>query len=65
MATANAVSFQSACKQWRSRRKLSQLSLFSMISTIGTPQDVTTDELRIEAFYPTDSATELFFRSMV
>ena len=37
------------------------LSLFSVISTFGTPQDITTDELRVEAFYPTDEATEQFF----
>lgn len=41
-----------------------KLSLFSVISTFGTPQDITTDELRIEAFYPTDVKTEQFFRSM-
>ncbi|TDF35869.1 XRE family transcriptional regulator [Alteromonadaceae bacterium M269] len=40
-----------------------ELSFFSMISTIGTPQDITTDELRIESFYPNDEATEVFFRS--
>jgi transcriptional regulator with XRE-family HTH domain len=40
------------------------LSLFSVISTFGTPQDITTDELRIEAFYPTNPATAEFFRSM-
>ena len=37
------------------------LSLFTVISTFGTPQDVTTDELRIEAFYPADNATRAFF----
>lgn len=42
-----------------------KLSLFSVISTFGTPQDITTDELRIEAFYPMDSQTEQFFRSHV
>ncbi len=41
-----------------------ELSLFSVISTFGTPQDITTDELRIEAFYPADDATEAFFHSM-
>lgn len=41
-----------------------ELSVFSAISTFGTPQDVTTDELRIEAFYPTDDKTEAFFQSM-
>lgn len=38
-----------------------QLSLFSIISTFGTPQDITTDELRIEAFYPSDQSTQAFF----
>ncbi len=41
-----------------------ELSLFSVISTFGTPQDITTDELRIEAFYPTNAATAEFFRSL-
>jgi transcriptional regulator with XRE-family HTH domain len=41
-----------------------ELSLFSVISTFGTPQDITTDELRIEAFYPTDAKTEQFFKRM-
>jgi transcriptional regulator with XRE-family HTH domain len=39
-----------------------KLSLFSVISTFGTPQDITTDELRIEAFYPANGATAEFFR---
>lgn len=38
-----------------------RLSLFSVIATFGTPQDITTDELRIESFYPTDSMTKDFF----
>lgn len=37
------------------------LSLFSVISTFGTPLDITTDELRIEAFYPADESTSAFF----
>jgi len=41
-----------------------ELGLFSVISTFGTPQDVTTDELRIEAFYPTDAQTAEFFTKM-
>jgi len=40
-----------------------KLSLFSIISTFGTPQDITTDELRIEAFYPSDKSTEAFFNN--
>ncbi|TRY31307.1 helix-turn-helix domain-containing protein [Aliiglaciecola sp. M165] len=41
------------------------LSIFSVISTFGTPQDVTTDELRIEAFYPMNEATKLFFHKLL
>ncbi|MEO1575381.1 MAG: helix-turn-helix transcriptional regulator [Pseudomonadota bacterium] len=40
-----------------------RLSLFSTLSTFGTPQDITTDELRVEAFYPADAATAAFFRN--
>ena len=39
-----------------------ELSIFSMIATVGTPQDITTDELRVESFYPNDEATDLFFK---
>jgi transcriptional regulator with XRE-family HTH domain len=34
-----------------------RLSFFSVVSTIGTPIDVTAQELRVEAFFPSDSAT--------
>jgi transcriptional regulator with XRE-family HTH domain len=33
------------------------LSYFSLVTTVGTPQDVTLQELRLEAFFPTDDAT--------
>ncbi|MEM9057672.1 MAG: helix-turn-helix transcriptional regulator [Pseudomonadota bacterium] len=39
-----------------------RLSVFSVISTFGTPQDITADELRIEAFYPADEASARVFR---
>ena len=42
-----------------------KLSLFSVISTFGTPQDITTDELRMEAFYPTDSQTADYFKQQI
>lgn len=41
-----------------------ELSLFSVISTLGTPQDITTDELRVESFYPNDEATERYFMQL-
>jgi transcriptional regulator with XRE-family HTH domain len=34
-----------------------ELSFFSVVSTIGTPTDVTAQELRVEAFFPSDEAT--------
>jgi len=40
------------------------LSLFTVLSTFGTPQDVTTDELRIESFFPADDATRRYFEAL-
>lgn len=37
------------------------LSLCSVISTFGTAQDITTNELRVETFYPADPQTAKFF----
>jgi hypothetical protein len=37
-----------------------RLSFFSMVTTVGSPLDVTAQELRIEAFFPSDAATEAF-----
>jgi transcriptional regulator with XRE-family HTH domain len=38
------------------------LRLFTTIATLGTPQDVTTQELRIESFFPMDDETREVFR---
>jgi transcriptional regulator with XRE-family HTH domain len=35
-----------------------ELRMFSTIMTLGTPQDVTLQELRIETFFPADAASE-------
>jgi transcriptional regulator with XRE-family HTH domain len=35
-----------------------RLSFFSVVSTMGTPVDVTAQELRVEAFFPADADTE-------
>ena len=37
------------------------LRLFTTIATLGTPQDVTVQELRIECFFPADEATAQIF----
>jgi len=34
------------------------VSYFSLVTTVGTPQDVTAQELRLESFFPLDPATE-------
>jgi transcriptional regulator with XRE-family HTH domain len=38
------------------------LRLFTTIATLGTPQDVTVQELRIECFFPADEATAQLFK---
>ena len=40
------------------------LSLFTVIATFGTAQDVTADELRIESLFPADAATEQIFHAL-
>ncbi|WP_239489739.1 helix-turn-helix domain-containing protein [Luteitalea sp. TBR-22] len=41
-----------------------RLSLFTVIATFGTPQDVTTDELRVESLFPADEPTAGALRSL-
>jgi transcriptional regulator with XRE-family HTH domain len=40
-----------------------RISMFAVIATFGTAQDVTADELRIESLFPADAATEALFRT--
>jgi len=39
-------------------------SLFSTLTTLGNPQDVTLQEMRIECFYPADDATRALFEAL-
>jgi hypothetical protein len=39
------------------RKGGTSLKLFTTIATLGTPQDVTLQELRIESFFPIDNDT--------
>ena len=39
------------------------LRFFSTISSLGSPQDITLQELHIEALHPADEATEAFIRT--
>jgi transcriptional regulator with XRE-family HTH domain len=41
-----------------------ELRLFSTITTVGTPHDVTLEELRIESFLPADPASDAVLRSL-
>ncbi len=45
------------------RKSGTDLRLFTTIATLGTPQDVTAQEIRIESFFPMDEATRGFFRA--
>ena len=40
-----------------------ELRLFTTLTTLGTPVDVTLDELRIESYYPADDVTAKWLRS--
>ena len=39
-----------------------ELSLFTTLTTFGTPRDITLDELAVELFFPADDATEAILR---
>lgn len=41
-----------------------RLNLFSTITTLGTAQDITLNELRIETFFPGDEDTDRFLRML-
>ena len=45
------------------RRDATSLRLFTTIATLGTPRDVTLEEIRIEFFFAVDEATTQAFRS--
>lgn len=40
------------------------LSVFTTIATLGTPQDITLQEVRIESFFPADDRSDALFRSL-
>jgi transcriptional regulator with XRE-family HTH domain len=45
------------------RKGETTLALFTTIATLGTPQDVTAQELRVESFFPMDAGAESILRS--
>ena len=40
------------------------LRYFTTLTTLGTPHDITLQELRIESFFPADEATEAISRTL-
>ena len=46
------------------RRGDQELRYFTTLTTLGTPLDVTAQELRIDGFFPTDDATDAFARQL-
>ncbi|MEB0113539.1 helix-turn-helix transcriptional regulator [Variovorax sp. RTB1] len=41
-----------------------RLSMFTTLTTFGTPRDITLEELSIELFYPADESTEALLRGL-
>jgi transcriptional regulator with XRE-family HTH domain len=41
-----------------------ELRLFSMLTTLGTPQDVTLQEIHVESFMPADDASDALLRAL-
>src|SRR5262249_27721090 len=46
------------------RRGDLELKLFSAVTTLGTPLDITLQELRLETFFPADEATDDRLRTL-
>jgi len=48
---------------FRFRKGDDRLSLFTTIATLGTPQDVTLQDIRVESFFPSDANSADMFRA--
>jgi transcriptional regulator with XRE-family HTH domain len=57
IAAPSAESAATPVLPMRFRKGGTELSLFTTIATLGTPQDITLQELRIESFFPMDEPT--------
>lgn len=65
---ANSAAFEDAPRPllpMHLRKAAVSLHLFTTIATLGTPQDITVQEIRIESFFPMDEPTAMFFRKPV
>jgi hypothetical protein len=50
------------CVTVNRRKNGTRLQLFSTLTTLGTPIDVTAQELRMESYFPADEATGEWLR---
>jgi hypothetical protein len=44
------------------RKNSTRFSVFTTIATLGTPRDVTLQDIRIECFFPSDAASAALLR---
>jgi hypothetical protein len=44
--------------------RVSEARLFTMVTSLGTPLDVTAQELAIESTFPADDASDAFIRAL-
>jgi transcriptional regulator with XRE-family HTH domain len=63
MASAVAAKAEGPVLPMDFQKDATRLRLFTTIATLGTPQDITLQELRIESFFPIDDETRAMFRS--
>ena len=47
------------------QRDQTRIRVFGMICALGTPNDITAQELRIETYFPADEATDAYLRSLM
>ena len=62
MAQAPALASEGPVLPMHFQKGKTALRLFTTIATLGTPQDITTQELRVESFFPMDDHTRDVFR---
>jgi transcriptional regulator with XRE-family HTH domain len=63
IAQVSPISAESPVLPMHFEKGRTKLRLFTTIATLGTPQDITLQELRIESFFPIDEETREAFRT--
>jgi hypothetical protein len=62
MAEIDLAATPRVCVTVNLEKNDTRLQLFSTLTTLGTPIDVTAQELRIESYFPADEATGEWLR---